>query len=522
MARIASRGPWRLRPGDVDVWEDADGRRVGNQRPRLFFGPDAVAAPTSAVEDMRVLARDFGRPMYEWQDWFATEALRELPDGLWAAMTVVLVVPRQNGKTLLVLLRILTGLFLWDEKLIVYSAHQFTTTLETFGALVSLLDRSKKDHVDYSRSIEKWVKAVGGYRVINTNGHESVIFGNGARVKFVARTKGKGRGFTGDCVIFDEAGFRIDPEITDALIPSMSAVLNPQVWYLSSSGTLASNVLLDLRQKSLTGKEDAICYAEWSIPQKFDDPDTPEPDVTNMEYAYYSNPLLNIRISTRYLEKVELPNLTRDGYLRERLGVWAEPEETDRPINLVAWAQCEDPTRAMDKVAAAAIDVSLGRDRATLVTVGPAGGPNLAVHVEAVGSLAQIEQEAVRLFASSMYDDFCIVVPSYGPAAAVGVRLRSAGVRVADMPSGKASLACSGFADHITAKDVLHYGQEPLDNAVQAAVKQMSGANWTFDRRKPGDDISPLWAAAAGVWFLDDMDAETDDTITEDNAGVGP
>lgn len=517
MSVLESRGPWTRQPDGS--WADADGCRVGNQRPRIFFGVSPDVGPTSAVEDVRALADDFGLSMYEWQDWFAGEALRERRDALWAAMTVCLILPRQNGKTLLIILRILAGLFLWGEKLIVYSAHQFVTTLETFNAVVSVLDRSRPDDPNYSELIANWIRAVGGYRVVNSHGHESIIFGNGARVKFVARINGKGRGFTGDTVIFDEAGFKIDPSITDALIPSMSAVRNPQLWFLSSSGTLDSNVLLELRAKILAGREDSFCYAEWSIPQKFDDADAPEPDIDDKELWYYANPLLGIRITERYIEKVERNNLTRSGFLRERLGVWGEPESTDRPISLAAWAACENTDSDVPRTIVG-MDVAMDRDSASLVSVG-AVGPDLVVHLEATGAVADVERAAVRMSAESDDDMFTVVVPSYGPAAASGTRLRAAGCPVTDMPSGKASVACSSFADLVRTGGLVHLGQEPLDAAVRSASKQMSGANWTFDRRRPSDDISPLWAAAVGVWHMETLDADDPGEISGDDVGVG-
>jgi phage terminase large subunit-like protein len=65
------------------------------------------------------------------------------------------------------------------------------------------------------------------------NGEQGIELRNGSRLRFVARTKGSGRGFTADLVILDEA-YALTPEQMSALIPTLSSRPNPQIWYTSS------------------------------------------------------------------------------------------------------------------------------------------------------------------------------------------------------------------------------------------------------------------------------------------------
>ena len=71
--------------------------------------------------------------------------------------------------------------------------------------------------------------------VTRSHGDEGVELTTGQRLRFVARSRSSGRGFTGDCVILDEA-FNLNAEDMAALLPTLAARPNPQVWYASSAG----------------------------------------------------------------------------------------------------------------------------------------------------------------------------------------------------------------------------------------------------------------------------------------------
>jgi hypothetical protein len=113
--------------------------------------------------------------------------------GNWVADEVVTVVPRQNGKTVLLLARALWGVLLGDERLVVFSAHQFKTARESFLQLKSWCE----------------TPALAAYEpVIRTGaGNESVEFPGLGRIQFIARSRTSGRGFSPDCAIL-ERGLR--------------------------------------------------------------------------------------------------------------------------------------------------------------------------------------------------------------------------------------------------------------------------------------------------------------------------
>jgi phage terminase large subunit-like protein len=167
------------------------------------------------------LAESAGLILDPWQQLVLQGALGELPSGDWAAFEVGLVVPRQNGKGSILEARELAGLFLFGERLILHSAHEVKTALESFQRLLFLIE-STPDLMSRVKHVHR------------TNGSEGIELKDGARIKFVARSTGSGRGFSADCVVLDEA-FHLSEASMNALLPTLSARPNPQVWYTSSA-----------------------------------------------------------------------------------------------------------------------------------------------------------------------------------------------------------------------------------------------------------------------------------------------
>ena len=160
-------------------------------------------------------------------------------DGRWSAFEVGLVVPRQNGKGAILEALELAGLFLWDEMLILHSAHEFKTAREGFLRLGA---RIAANPWLAGRVLREW----------RSHGDEGFELKSGARLRFVARTGGSGRGFSADRVVLDEA-FKLDDTAMGALLPTLSARPNPQIWYTSSAPKVDSSQLHSVRARGVAG-----------------------------------------------------------------------------------------------------------------------------------------------------------------------------------------------------------------------------------------------------------------------------
>ena len=134
---------------------------LGNSTPRIQT--TALAYPTRGNE-VAEFARQIDMPLMEWQQYLIDEASKIKEDGKWAYKNVLAIAARQNGKTHLLRMRILAGLFLWDEELQIASAQTRDLSLETFRKVVEVID-----NYDWLRRKVKHVTRANGREEVQLN-----------------------------------------------------------------------------------------------------------------------------------------------------------------------------------------------------------------------------------------------------------------------------------------------------------------------------------------------------------------
>jgi hypothetical protein len=142
---------------------------------------------------------------------------------------------RQNLKTGLFKQSALGWLFVTNVRLIVWSAHEFTTADEAHRDMATLIE----DCPSLSRHVQ---------HIHNSAQDKSIELKSGQRLKFKARTKTGGRGLSAQKVVLDE-WFAGRPEHLGALMPTMSVQPDPQILYGSSAGHADSEVLRGVRDR---------------------------------------------------------------------------------------------------------------------------------------------------------------------------------------------------------------------------------------------------------------------------------
>jgi hypothetical protein len=460
----------------------------GVQQPRVsWIPPYSSSAGGEAVE----LAQLAGLELDEWQRFVLTHSLGERPDGRWAAFEVGLVVSRQNGKGTILEARELAGLFLLGERLIIHSAHQFDTSLEAFRRLLGLIEDTPE--------LERKVK-----RVSRSHGEEGIELKSGQRVRFRTRTKGGGRGFSGDCLILDEA-MDLTAAAHGALLPTLSARPNPQVWYTGSAVDQEVHdhgvVLARVRERGLKGGEDALAYFEWSPPAEL--PDAPQvaddPDVWAQ-----ANPGLGIRISSEHVAREKLSMDPRT-FAVERLGIGDWPSTDGSGVRVIApelWKALADPGSTIDGRVAFSIDVTPDRSAASISAAGYR--EDGLTHVEVVEHRRGTGWVAGRLAELvKKHDADGVVCDGSGPAGSLIPDLEQHDVVVTPLTAREHAQACGLFFDLVAQAGLRHLGTSELDAAVQGAAKRPLGDAWAWSRKTSGVDISPLVASTLALWRLE-------------------
>lgn len=447
--------------------------RLGAQRPRLESRPLEVLS-SSGLEAVE-LAASAGLVLDPWQQHVLDVALSERADGSWSAFEVGLIVPRQNGKGSILEARELAGLFLFDERLILHSAHEFKTAAEAFLRIKTLVENTD--------DLRKKVK-----QIRTSHGDEGIELLSGARLRFVARSRGSGRGFSGDCVILDEA-YNLGAEAMGALLPTLSARPNPQIWYTSSAPMEGSSQLHAVRRRAMAGGSERLAFLEWSI-----DPDQDRPEDPG-SWAK-ANPSFGIRISEEFIRS-EIDAMPAREFARERLGV-PDPEPVEDPplFPLVEWNKLADRGSEYAGKIAFAVDVAPDGAWAAIAMVGirPDGLP----HVELVDHRPGLDWFAGRRAELDRFRPKCWVRDPSGPAVELSGKFRDLKAREATEASTRLVTAVSEGSFRWVCDERL---SDRLVGAVVGARRRDLGDGvWKWSRLGSEVDISPLVAMTWALW----------------------
>lgn len=469
----------------------------GEQNPRIRVGTTSVR---NSASDAIELARYAGLTLDPWQQLALREALGERADGTWSTFELAIIVARQNGKGSIIEARELAGLFLFNEGLISHTSHEFKTTQEAFRRILGLITDTD--------SLRKQVK-----RVRTSHGEEGIELLNGQRLRFMARSRSSGRGFSGDLTILDEAQILGD-EALAALYPTMSARPNPQVWFTGSAGSPESTVLGRLRRRAMAklldpAKDPRLSYLEWSAdlchegcPVTCDqhmDPDDPET-------WRKANPALGYRIYPEFIAS-EREALSRDMFARERLSVGTYPTDGDEGWSVIpkdSWSKLRDPRSRTTEPIALGVDITPERSHGALAVAGlrPATVfPPYGMHVEVIDHRPRTEWMADRIVQIvNRWHPCAVVIDPRAPAGSLIAELEAAGVEVVS-PSGRdVGQAFGWFVDLVQNRRLRHLDQPHLNAALAGAQAKQLGEAQTWDRRRTTTDISPLVATTLAAW----------------------
>lgn len=459
----------------------------GVQVPKIDLTPLYM---TSAGDDAIDLASVAGLVLDPWQEHVLRGALGERRvhgDMKWRAFEVGLICQRQNGKGSILEARELAGLFLFGEKMLVHTAHLFSTAMEHRLRMENLICNSEL--VEYVKGYagDPDPKRLSGVK--NGGTDISITLENGNRLKFLARSSGGGRGFTGDLVVLDEA-YNLPDAVIAAMMPLMSARSiegSPQIWYTSSAGMPDSDVLRRIRERGLNPSDDdnSLAYYEWSA----DDDDDPDDPATWAK----ANPALGIRISEEFVEN-ERRTMGDEEFKRERLGIWAKIGGSSA-IPPAAWKSSTDKESQPSTSVAFGVDITPLRDAATIAVASMRDDE--LVHVEVVDRRTGTDWVIPRL--EELYRKWQPLDIVYDAASQMGEVASSVPRfkrRLTGLDARTYMQACGSFYDQIMTGQIRHIDQEELNEAVEASRRSKgNGDLWRWSRADTSKDISPLVAA---------------------------
>lgn len=413
----------------------------------------------------------------------------ERSDGTWAARQVALSTPRQNGKSQLIVARALAGVLLFGEQTIIVSAHQQDTAREVFSRILDLIEANPV--------LESRVSDV--MRAIN---RESITFQSGQQIRFKARSKGGGRGFSCDCLLLDEAQ-SLSAAAWSAILPTMSARPNPQAWLLGTPPTELDDgeVFERLRRLGTSGKAPRLAYLEWGA-ERDDDPADPE------TWAK-ANPSYGARISHEAIAS-EFASMSAEQFAEERLGVW-RVDDHKAVFTAAEWANLAAPGPDLgERPVVLAVDMSHSRD----ISVAACWHLDDGLFAEEVWAGAD-SAAAIEWLIERAARRIPVLVDAVSPAASLVPGLKAARVKVTVTSAADMVKACGLVYDMAKAGTLLHgEDQDALAEAAVGARKRpiRDAGGWGWDRRGEAVNIAPLVAFTLAVLGASSTRRKTSDS----------
>jgi phage terminase large subunit-like protein len=474
----------------------------GSQRPRLESRPEAVGSHGDHV--LRFL-NACGLTLDEWQAYVIGGLFDVAVDQTWAATEFGALVSRQNGKGEILVGYDLAHLFLFPRadnrrKTILHTAHEMKTAIDGFQRLVGVIEANPKLLARVAN-------------IYTANGQEGVVLKKRTgqlladRIRFIARSKSSGRGFTADVLVYDEAQ-ELSLQAQRALTYTQSQIANRQELFTGTvpeEGVNDSEVWQGVRDRGRTHRGRRTGWMEWT-PEGSEDPDTADSiDYSDPRVWCDSNPSLGIRMPQQsVIDQYERAMETDpEGFARERLSIWPNPrpavEVQLSDLDLEIWKRTarEDAAVVGD---GAVLSLAVGRG-GRFATIGKAIRVD-SDHIAVEHHMTQVQTRWVADELKTLKAELgnALVVLDPKNAAPIINSLDEAGIKYLSMNLDEIAAAHSLFIEYVNAGLVPHRPQDEVTKSLQHATTRpigRAGSTW-----EPSDPTKPISMAQAVTWAL--------------------
>lgn len=455
------------------------------------------------------LATKAGLILDPWQENAVIDLLGIDENGRFVCREYAEWVSRQNGKGAILECRMLTGLFLLKEEKVVWTAHEFKTSSQAFLRVRQLVNNLMEAGV------------IPMDDVIVRSGHGSEMFELPLTSRhplqqclFLARSKGSGRGFTGDCVFIDETfGYT---HVQDAAVgPTMRARPNAQMVYTSTPPLdgVSGEVMFSLRKRVHQNKARRLGMRDWTAYPwdttlddlgKRDDEGKLIINLDDKSKWLKSNPAAGIRIGEEDME-TDREKYGDLYFAREFMGIWPrEVSAEGGAIDYSLWTSLLSLHTVRRGSCAISVDISPKHDLAAIALFGE--GDDEKGHMQLASlnyGTAWVVDKLDELREKLGPIAFCMGRKTY---AVLEFQLKEheyklpktkgefslGNVWVMDGPDQAA--ACGELISAISEGSFLCVPNESLNDAVKSAEFR-EGVDFVTWLRKGSGDVTPLVAA---------------------------
>jgi hypothetical protein len=424
------------------------------------------------------VARALGTPLMPWQQLVADVGGEVDDRGRFVHSTVIVTVPRQSGKTTLMLAQSV-------QRCLARPRQKTWHTAQTGQAA-----RTKWRELADAVATSPLAELLAG-RPRRAAGSEALVFANRSALRPHPPTRDGLHGEQSDHNDVDEPWAYDEQQgddVMQAIEPTQATRPGAQTWLWSTRGDRSSTWFHGMINRAYSG-EPGFALFDFGIP------DDLEPTDENMA-AYH--PALGYTIDLETLQRSTLPPGEKARAYGNRATGAGE-----RVIPLEPWlaARTEEqlpPGRPAYGVAVAA-DGSAGAVAAAVL--GPDGVPWVEIIEHRPGRSWLVDR--VRGLRDKGQG---VAADRLGPAAPVVDQLELAGVEVLPLARADYAAGCQDLFDRVAdpaGPRLRHRTHAALDDAADIAGKRLGGdGGWVWSRTRSAGDISALEAATLAAWAV--------------------
>lgn len=446
-----------------------------------------------------------GLPPTPWQQHVLDVALEVHADGRLVYREVRLWVPRQSGKTALLLGLMLHRCLTWADQRVIYTAQT--------------RNKAREKMVDEHLPLLLRSRLSSRCTVRLTNGAEQIQFPKPkgqlmSRWGIDSTTKKAGHGDSLDLVVADEFFAQEDDRLESGVRPTMITRGMPQMWFVSTFGDDEEKAVMgaplwrkvdDGRNRAKTGAWGSVAYFEWSAA----DVDDESIDYGDVALWRRTMPALecNGGIIREDAIRADYESMSLAAFKRAYLNLRPRKHEVVRVFPGSSWTDSIDVGSSLAGGRyALAWDVSPDGDKASVAFVG--ARPDGRWHGEVIECRAGTDWLVERVARAAQRSGARLAGIGVLPGATAGAlipevraALDNAGVRMdlTELSTLPYAQACGALFNAVKDDQFRHLGQEWLDGAVSVAKRRAAGEAWVWDRKRWTLDITPLCAVTVAL-----------------------
>ena len=451
----------------------------GATKPRLQSVP---LKGKSKVDDVIEIATILKQKLLPYQEYVLKDMLTVDRNDRFVRKFSLLLISRQNGKTFLARMLILTHLLKWNTDVLIMSSNR-SMALETFRQVANALENN-----DHFKGMVKQIR--------HANGTESIEMLSGARLDVVAATRDGSRGRSINGLLYIDEVREISPEGYRAAVPVTRAHPNSHTLLTSNAGDAFSTVLNELRERALSAPPKSFGFYEYSAPQYC--------KITDRAGWAQANPALGYTITEEAIEEA-IATSPIENTRTETLCQWIDSLSSPWPHGVLEETSDSTLTIPIGGYTIFGFDVSPSRRNASLVA-----GQVMADGRIGVGILqtweSQVSVDDLRIAAdikgwADQYRPKMICHDKYATQS-IAERLANAGQVTQDVSGQQFYQACSDLLDGLVNNRVVHNGQDELIKQMNNCAAKVNDSAWRIVKRKSAGDISAPISLAMVVSML--------------------